>query len=250
MLKKILIVAAILVASPSLVLAQDIFWSFSPMTLRTSSSGNANGSFSAYILSDGLFGFHNLNLDFTTTNSDVIRFTGIEAFNPVATDNTGTRYTPGVAARIEPGTNSGFFLTVNGLGRAIRNPARERLVDPLFIEEVGPNGAFILARVDFDIVGEGTADLELSLGDNGALDISGQPVDPAPTFGSATLDTSLPIDDIVGDVNMDGDTNFFDIPAFIAVLISGVFQAEADINLDEEVNFGDIPPFVFILSNQ
>ena len=44
-----------------------------------------------------------------------------------------------------------------------------------------------------------------------------------------------------GDVNLDGVVNFFDIPPFIRVLQSGVYQAEADVNFDGFVNFLDIP---------
>lgn len=48
---------------------------------------------------------------------------------------------------------------------------------------------------------------------------------------------------LYGDVNLDGVHDFGDIPAFIAVLQSGVFQAEADVNFDGVVNFSDIPHF-------
>jgi len=93
--------------------------------------------------------------------------------------------------------------------------------------------------VDFDIVVDGVADFQFSLGALGVEKLFGPPLDPS--FGSATLDTSLPVDDFIGDVNMDGEVNFSDVPAFIAVLQAGTFLAEADINLDGEVNFGDIP---------
>ena len=64
------------------------------------------------------------------------------------------------------------------------------------------------------------------------------------------VESTAAIDDFIGDVNMDGEVNFGDIPAFIAVLQSGEFNAAADINLDGEVNFGDIPGFVLVLSSQ
>ena len=50
-----------------------------------------------------------------------------------------------------------------------------------------------------------------------------------------------------GDVNLDGAVTFTDIPAFIGVLQTGVFQAEADANCDTFVNFADIPAFIAIL---
>ena len=55
---------------------------------------------------------------------------------------------------------------------------------------------------------------------------------------------------LLGDVNLDGDVTFADIPSFISVLRSGIFQAEADIDGNGLVNFLDIGPFIEILSNQ
>ena len=53
-----------------------------------------------------------------------------------------------------------------------------------------------------------------------------------------------------GDVNLDGDVNFSDIPPFIALLTAGGNQAEADTDLDGDVDFSDIPPFIDILISQ
>ena len=59
---------------------------------------------------------------------------------------------------------------------------------------------------------------------------------------------SLPFALLKGDVNLDGEVDFFDISPFIGVLSVGGFQAQADINSDGEVNFFDIQPFIDILS--
>ena len=53
-----------------------------------------------------------------------------------------------------------------------------------------------------------------------------------------------------GDVDMDGDIDFSDIPPFISVLQSGVFQAEADCDCNGEIEFADIPAFIAILQEQ
>ena len=50
-----------------------------------------------------------------------------------------------------------------------------------------------------------------------------------------------------GDVNLSGMVDFADIPAFIAVLQGGTFQAEADADCDLDVDFADIPAFIAIL---
>ena len=55
---------------------------------------------------------------------------------------------------------------------------------------------------------------------------------------------------LLGDVNLDGIVNFFDIAPFISVLSAQTFQLEADIDGNDVVNFLDIAPFIAILSGQ
>ena len=74
-----------------------------------------------------------------------------------------------------------------------------------------------------------------------ALDLSGV----AP-FSITVPNTSV----LKGDVDMDGDVDFDDIPAFIAVLQAGTFQAEADCDCSGGVDFADIPAFIAILQGQ
>ena len=252
MFRKVLIAAAIVIASPALVSAQDIFWSFSPTAVSSNTSEFANNQFSAYIFSDGLFEFEFADLDFTTSDSNVIQFTGGEAFNPSFPERGDVgpivpRFA-GVDLTIDSATNTGrLFLAIAGgvIPGAVNRPVPS-FFDPGFDPEVGPNGAILLARVDFNIIGGLTADLELALGTLGVSSPEFTPLDPS--FGSATLDI-IGVVDRVGDINMDFATDFADIPAFIAILASGVFDPVADLNFDGEVNFADIPPFIFILQN-
>lgn len=67
------------------------------------------------------------------------------------------------------------------------------------------------------------------------------------TPGGATLTVRL--SSILGDVNLDAGVDISDIPAFIAILISGGYQVEADCNQDGVVDFSDIPVFIEILLN-
>ena len=53
---------------------------------------------------------------------------------------------------------------------------------------------------------------------------------------------------LLGDVTGDGMVTFLDIPAFIAVLTGGGFQAEADIDGSGDIDFLDIPLFIDILA--
>lgn len=77
--------------------------------------------------------------------------------------------------------------------------------------------------------------------------------------GVAATDSSVVIADanlgvlvesllLLGDVNRDGEVNFFDIAPFIEILSNDGFQAEADIDQNGAVNFLDIAPFIEILS--
>ena len=55
---------------------------------------------------------------------------------------------------------------------------------------------------------------------------------------------------LLGDVNLDGIVNFFDIAPFIAVLVEGRYQVEADINMCGVVDFFQIQPFIDLLRAQ
>ena len=50
-----------------------------------------------------------------------------------------------------------------------------------------------------------------------------------------------------GDVNLDGSVDLLDVDAFVNLLNSGEFQAEADVNCDEVLDVFDIDPFVQLL---
>ena len=57
-------------------------------------------------------------------------------------------------------------------------------------------------------------------------------------------------DVIKGDADMDGDVDFDDIPAFIAILQAGMFVPQADADCDTDIDFDDIPAFIMILQGQ
>jgi hypothetical protein len=56
--------------------------------------------------------------------------------------------------------------------------------------------------------------------------------------------TAEPIDELLGDVNMDGVVNGLDVDPFVGLVTSGTYQAEGDMNGDGEVNGLDVDPFV------
>ena len=108
MLKNVFLAAAILIASPAFVSAQDIFWSLSPTELvTTSTSAEVGETGSVYIFSDQLFDFDGIDLNFTASGS-CARFTGAE-FNPELFNNTD--FPLNISAVIEAEGDSGnLFL--------------------------------------------------------------------------------------------------------------------------------------------
>ena len=62
-----------------------------------------------------------------------------------------------------------------------------------------------------------------------------------------SIAVALGLPTTLGDVNLDGEVTFSDIPSFVDILIAGSFLKEADCNEDGEVNFADIDSFVEIL---
>ena len=114
----------------------------------------------------------------------------------------------------------------------------------------GTNG-FVMTGINFD----GYSGSSVS----GAGDVNGDGVDDLiigasindlfaehyVVFGRATASAVLK-----GDVDMDGAVGFSDIVPFVAVLQSGVFQAEADCDCSTVVDFADIPAFIDILQGQ
>ena len=65
-------------------------------------------------------------------------------------------------------------------------------------------------------------------------------------FGLAWRSTSSNI--LLGDMNLDGVVDFFDISPFIALLTADGYQCEADFDSNEVVDFFDISPFIATLS--
>ena len=239
MLKRILIAAVIAIVNPALAPAQDIFWSFDSEQLVTNLVHDfsvATGS--VYIFSDGDFGFDALDLDFSISDSDLIRFTGGEAFNEDLL--FGTRF-DSTEITISTDGLAGNLLSVSVIGIGIE-PALSSF-DPLFDPTIGPNGAFLLDRIDFEFLGVGSGDLEFTLGELGAIRLPEEALDPS--FGSATIgNVPLPL---IGDVNQNSIVTFLDIQPFISLLIAGQFQVEADCDFDGVVSFFDIDDFIDIL---
>ena len=55
-------------------------------------------------------------------------------------------------------------------------------------------------------------------------------------------------DNLIGDINGDGEVDLLDIAPFVALVVSGEFQFEADVNGDGNVDLLDVQPFVDLLT--
>jgi len=152
MIKKVLIAAALMAASPALVSAQDIFLSFSDTAVVSTSNLTEGDSGTAYIFSAPDFGFDAIDLNFAS--SDLI----------------------------DALTGDGNLFAVNVSENGV-NPALGPLFDPGFVAGVG----VLLAEIDFDVVGGGSASVGFSLGEQGALLLPDIELDPDFGVAPATL---------------------------------------------------------------
>ena len=194
MFQRVLIAAAVMVASPAIVSAQDIFWSFSSTSVVTSAvapAGTVLGT--AYVFTDGLFAVDAIDLNFTTSDPDVLQITGGTAINPTFNSIGGTRFDESTVTA--DGDGGGNLFAVNVIQNGI-NPATGPSFDPEFNANIGPNGAALLAEVNFNIVGAGTAILDFGLGTQGAIAFTPGELPPIavvdPSFESATLVVDIP----------------------------------------------------------
>jgi hypothetical protein len=261
MLKRLLTAVAILFVCPTSAFSQDFFISFNENS-RVASAGfpsgasGATGSF--FIFADENLDFNQLDLDFNHDNSSVVAFTGGVVYNDGAPASGTAAQTFGGSftsvALLDPaGVANGITATDGRLFAVSLLSAGQVPGSGASNFRAGANG-FLLARVDFQIVGNGSVDFSFVLGDLGIFN-DGQGQLEGLTFASATLENDavpicigLPI--MVGDVDLDGFVTSSDIPPFVSILISGGYQEEADCDFNGVVDFADIPAFIAILNVQ
>jgi hypothetical protein len=135
-------------------------------------------------------------LDILNSHADVLSFTGAEVFNPsIVLASNGTPINSRWQS-VGPGTISSTlidelrgFRVIGGTGisptqtSAMGNTLVDSLYDPL-------SSAFLFARIDFDVVGQGSSTISMR---SGAGLIVDQGVQLNPTFGSIVLNaTAVP----------------------------------------------------------
>ena len=202
MFKNALLAAAVAMASsPAFVSAQDFFFSFDRFTrvpTTTVSSNTATGS--VFILSSVFFEFNQLDLDFTNDNSNVVSFTGGVVYNDGAANS-------GIASDAPIGNFTSFSLVnpnppADGSAPGV-TPTDGRLFATSFLSRgqvysyapgnlVFTANAFLLARVDYDIIGPGNANFDFIRGDLGIVDDGVGQVPATFASGSLTVVEAVP----------------------------------------------------------
>ena len=187
MFKKVLVAAAIALACPAFVFAQDFSFLFgvtdaaagtTASSTRLAAPGATTGSVNIYSR-QGL-DWNAADLDFSVSNTSVARITGGEAFLPSTI--IGDRFDSNVVTTAADGSGGNLF-SVSVLGTGI-NPGFEAFEDPAFFNATD---GYLLATIDYEIVGGGSTDFSFSLGAQGIIDLPSTVIDP--TFGTATLTT-------------------------------------------------------------
>ena len=204
MFNKLFIAATFVMASsPAFVSAQDFFFSFdefSRVPTAPVASGTATGS--VFIFSDENLDFNQLDLDFTIGNNSVVSFTGATTFNsPVPSIGGFGGVGPSIpkfTAFVAENPNNEFAIPPDpitatdgrlfGIGINIPPIQFTLGINPFLAGtdsdfRAGANG-FLLATVDFNIVGPGTANFDFILGEFGVVDEETGPLDP--DFGGST----------------------------------------------------------------
>lgn len=189
MTKNFLIAAVIVIATPSFLFSQELFfWSFDNDAITKNATAQPGTSGTAYLFANQAIAFINgVDIDFTSSDSSVLLLTGGTAINdpfPTLGGGFAPRFDTSVVTI--GAASAGSIGTGNWTAGPSLNPANsdESLVDPNFVPDVG----HLVAQVDYDIVGEGASTLDMTLGGAGIL------TDPTVllnvTFGSATISVS------------------------------------------------------------
>ena len=167
MLKRILLGVAVLGMCSTSVFAQteQVFVSFGEgaNVSNTATFDVDDGSGSAFIFSAPDFDFNAFDLEFTTSGTDVISFTGAEVFNEV--NGIGQFRFDGDASTVREtvSADNGRLIGVAVQAAGVNPALGAAGLDPNFDADAN---AFQVARIDFDIIGSGDADITLAIGDN------------------------------------------------------------------------------------
>ena len=193
MFKKIVVAAAFAFACPALVFAQDISFLFGggpdggPVSSEFIVSDFGVFPGSVNIFASPNFAFDAADIDFFSSNPSVAVITGGVAFDVGQTN--GLTVPPFSQQRFDStvltttSATEGNLFSVNVTRQGIDPDLAGIGLDPFF----DPVNGFLLARVDFVIVGNGTTEFGFGLGPQGIFSLPNNDLSDTVTFGSATL---------------------------------------------------------------
>ena len=159
--------------------AQDleVFLSFTQGSdANTGTASVSDGSGTAFLYISNNSGLESLepsglgafDLEFTNSDDAVIQFTAATLLNP-SLPFGGIRWFPSPSS--ETTTISSDSGRISGLSfleeEGIRSVFADVAFDATFDDTIGANGAFLIAEIDYDIVGTGTTVLSLNEGVEG-----------------------------------------------------------------------------------
>ena len=206
--------------------------------------GNGRGSMTADYNRDGKLDMILINL-----NNDVRE--GLDNLPPELLENTSpdsSFLSVKLVGDPSDANEFGFATSRDAIGSRVQVVAD--------VDGDGVNETLIREVISGSSNGSSTSSLELEFGLDEATSAQvnviwadGRTTDlgVVPTSQFMVVEQAIPV--LLGDVNIDGVVDFFDISPFIGILTNEGFQLEADINVDGEVNFFDISPFISILSS-
>ena len=187
MFKKVLVAAAIALACPAFVFAQDFSFLFgvTDAAAGTTASSTLEAAPGATTGSVNIYSRQGLDwnaadLDFSVSDTSVAQITGGTGFLPSTL--IGDRFDSNIVTTAADGSGGNLF-SVAILSTGV-NPAFEPFEDPAFFNATD---GYLLATIDYQIVGSGTTDFSLSLGNQGVINLPSEIIDPV--FGNATLST-------------------------------------------------------------
>ncbi len=198
-------------------------------------------------------------VDIATSQPGVIRFTHAETLNfprPVFQDDRWGRSPEFSDTFGQTATVSDDFINELGAFSVfVFNSGGIREQNTAFDQGYDPNAdAFLFARVDYEVIGEGCVQIHVGPGQLGIANVESSPFGAFPdntfldaSFGSALIPALGP-GMVLGDTSGDGTVDFSDIGPFVDVLIAGGFSNMADTNCDGAVDFSDIASFIDILT--
>jgi len=149
-----------------------------------------------------------------------------------------------------------IFQDLNGGGIIINAPGGDGVFLVADVGEAFPTDE-LFADLATQFLGEGRTESLVSLTEpSGGLIVSTS-VEEEVSFvdgqvGRGPILLSISVSDPVvpGDLNLDGDVTFADIPSFIQLLMGGGYQDEADFNGNGDVDSGDLPLFIAALRGE